>query len=65
MSETVAIPAALIDALVQIALRTETGAALVHGYRLAVPAVAPERGQVAIVVSAEAIMKVVSVGAMG
>ena len=65
MSETVAIPAALIDALVQIALRTETGAALVHGYRLAVPAVAPERGQVAIVVISEAAMKLVSPGIPG
>lgn len=65
MSETVMIPAALIDALVQIALRTETGAALVHGYRLAIPAVAPDRGQVAIVVTSEAAMKLVSPGIPG
>ena len=56
----VTIPAALIDALVQIALRTETGAALIHGFRLAVPEVAPDRGQAAIVITSDAIIKLVA-----
>ena len=51
------VPEQLIDQLIQIALRTEPGASLVSGFRMAHPVIPPEKGSALLSVRGYGVIK--------
>ena len=51
------IPEQMIDQLIQIALRTETGSALVNGFRMAHPSISPEKGSALLTVQGRGVIR--------
>ena len=63
MRDGVTVPTELLDLLLQVALKTDTGAALMAGYRLGNPAIGLHLGPASIAVRGEGILRLTSVPA--
>jgi hypothetical protein len=63
MRDGVTVPAEVLDLLLQIALKTETGSALMAGYRLGNPAIGLHLGPASIAVRGEGVLRLTSVPA--
>ena len=63
LRDGVSVPAEVLDLLLQIALKTETGAALMAGYRLGNPAIGLHLGPASLAVRGEGVLRLVSIPA--
>lgn len=63
MRDGVTVPAELLDLLLQVALKTDTGAALMAGYRLGNPAIGLHLGAASLAVRGEGVLRLTSVPA--
>jgi hypothetical protein len=63
LRDGIAVPRELIDLLLQIALKTDTGAALMAGYRLGNPAIGLHLGAASLAVQCDGLLRLVSIPA--
>lgn len=63
MRDGITVPSELLDLLLQVALKTDTGAALMAGYRLGNPAIGLHLGAASLAVRGEGVLRLTSVPA--